>query len=285
MDKNTISFIVLCISIVLIVLGIYLYNNKKYTEISTMVVVPIEETSVSETEYIYTTTSKRQTYLITKAPKDTTTVVSKSTTDTSTTKITTTTIKETSASTSKSKSSSSDSSISISFPISLNEITCEELTYIDGIGTKTAQKIIDYRNAIGYFTSRYQLLEINGIGESKMNTIMQYTFIEDEDLNYNQDSSVDNEEYQEYDVQNDDYYNNEDNVPQDIQNSVEYPINLNTATLEELCSIPNVDTSIAQEILSLRDTIQYFSNPYELLYTDSISEDFLSQIIDYICVE
>ena len=284
MDKNTISFIVLCVSIVLIVLGIYLYNNKKYAEISTMVVVPIEETSVSETEYIYTTASKRQTYLVTKAPKDTTTVASKSTTDTSTTKMTTT-IKETSASTSKSKSSSSDSSISISFPISLNEITCEELTYIDGIGTKTAQKIIDYRNAIGYFTSRYQLLEINGIGESKMNTIMQYTFIENEDLNYNQDSSVDNEEYQEYDVPNDDYYNNEDNVPQDIQNSVEYPINLNTATLEELCSIPNVDTSIAQEILSLRDTIQYFSNPYELLYTDSISEDFLSQIIDYICVE
>lgn len=284
MDKNTISFIVLCVSIVLIVLGIYLYNNKKYAEISTMVVVPIEETSVSETEYIYTTTSKKQTYLVTKAPKDTTTVVSKSTTDTSTTKMTTT-IKETSVSTSKSKSSSSDSSISISFPISLNEITCEELTYIDGIGTKTAQKIIDYRNAIGYFTSRYQLLEINGIGESKMNTIMQYTFIENEDLNYNQDSSVDNEEYQEYDTPNDDYYNNEDNVPQDIQNSVEYPINLNTATLEELCSIPNVDTSIAQEILSLRDTIQYFSNPYELLYTDSISEDFLSQIIDYICVE
>lgn len=284
MDKNTISFIVLCVSIVLIVLGIYLYNNKKYAEISTMVVVPIEETSVSETEYIYTTTSKKQTYLVTKAPKDTTTVASKSTTDTSTTKMTTT-IKETSASTSKSKSSSSDSSINISFPISLNEITCEELTYIDGIGTKTAQKIIDYRNAIGYFTSRYQLLEINGIGESKMNTIMQYTFIENEDLNYNQDSSVDNEEYQEYDTPNDDYYNNEDNVPQDIQNSVEYPINLNTATLEELCSIPNVDTSIAQEILSLRDTIQYFSNPYELLYTDSISEDFLSQIIDYICVE
>lgn len=284
MDKNTISFIVLCVSIVLIVLGIYLYNNKKYAEISTMVVVPIEETSVRETEYIYTTTSKKQTYLVTKVPKATTTIESKSIADTSTTKITTT-IKETSASTSKSKSSSSDSSISISFPISLNEITCEELTYIDGIGTKTAQKIIDYRNAIGYFTSRYQLLEINGIGESKMNTIMQYTFIENEDLNYNQDSSIDDKEYQEYDVPNDDYYNNEDNVPQDIPNSVEYPINLNTATLEELCSIPNVDTSIAQEILSLRDTIQYFSNPYELLYTDSISEDFLSQIIDYICVE
>ena len=279
MDKNTISFIVLCISIVLIVLGIYLYNDKKYAEISTMVVVPIEEISVNETEYIYTTTPKRQTYLVTKAPKDTTTVTSKSTTDISTT------TKETSVSTSKSISSSSDSSISISFPISLNEITCEELTYIDGIGTKTAQKIIDYRNAIGYFTSRYQLLEINGIGESKMNTIMQYTFIDGEDLNYSQDSSVGNEEYQEYDVPNDDYYNNEDNVPQDIPNSVEYPINLNTATLEELCSIPSVDTSIAQEILSLRDTIQYFSNPYELLYTDSISEDFLSQIIDYICVE
>ena len=279
MDKNTISFIVLCVSIVLIVLGIYLYNDKKYAEISTMVVVPIEEISVNETEYIYTTTPKRQTYLVTKAPKDTTTVTSKSTTDISTT------TKETSVSTSKSISSSSDSSISISFPISLNEITCEELTYIDGIGIKTAQKIIDYRNAIGYFTSRYQLLEINGIGESKMNTIMQYTFIDGEDLNYSQDSSVGNEEYQEYNVPNDDYYNNEDNVPQDIPNSVEYPINLNTATLEELCSIPSVDTSIAQEILSLRDTIQYFSNPYELLYTDSISEDFLSQIIDYICVE
>lgn len=284
MKKNTISFIVLCVGIVLIVFGIYSYNNKKYDELSTMVVLPIEETS--NIEYVSTTTKAVGTYIVTETISTTVTTVDTTSAD----KVTTPTLNTTLSTTSKQTTTkSNDTSISVSFPISLNEITCEELTYIKGIGTVTAQKIIDYRNSIGYFTSRYQLLEINGIGESKMNTIMQYTYIENEDLNYNNNDTPTNQEDNQGYVLQDDilYYDNETYQPmeEDTQPIVQYPINLNIATVEELCLIPNVDTTMAQDIISLRDSIQYFSSPYELLYVNGISEDFLNQIIDYVSVE
>lgn len=49
--------------------------------------------------------------------------------------------------------------------INLNSATSEELTSISGIGDATAQKIIDARP----FTAIEQLLDVNGIGESKYN--------------------------------------------------------------------------------------------------------------------
>ena len=46
----------------------------------------------------------------------------------------------------------------------LNSVTREELMSIRGIGPALAQRILDYRETIGTFTSIDELLEVRGIG-------------------------------------------------------------------------------------------------------------------------
>ncbi|NLP26643.1 MAG: helix-hairpin-helix domain-containing protein [Clostridiales bacterium] len=69
------------------------------------------------------------------------------------------------------------------------------------------------------------------------------------------------------------------------QASIIQIVNLNTAKAEELMSLPNIDSDMAHKILELRDTIQYFSHPYELLYVEGMTEKRLSELIDYITIE
>ncbi len=287
--NSNITFISICIVIVVVIGLMYGYNYHKYDSVSTLSVITSSSDSnqevtkyiVSETEPTTTTTE-----IYTQTSKDTTTSID---TTYNTTLSTTTSEQTTIATTTKKKTTtkSTTSTKTIEFPISLNSITCEELQYINGIGSSTAQKIVDYRNAIGgVYTSRYQLTEIDGIGEKKMNLIMQYTYIENEVLDspqVQQEATVletqpptDAELVQE--VPYTEQYSETDIV-------VQYPINLNTATLEELCTIPTVTPEVAESILQLKDTIQYYSNIRELLYIDGISEEYLYSISEYICVE
>lgn len=52
--------------------------------------------------------------------------------------------------------------------VNINNATLKELDEIPGIGPVTAQKIIDYREKNGYFTSIEDLKKIGGIGEKTL---------------------------------------------------------------------------------------------------------------------
>ena len=52
--------------------------------------------------------------------------------------------------------------------VNINTAGIEELDRLPGVGPVTAQKIIDYRNQIGQFTSIDQLDDIKGIGPKKL---------------------------------------------------------------------------------------------------------------------
>ena len=68
---------------------------------------------------------------------------------------------------------------SVSFPININTANSQQLEALPGIGPVIAQRIVDYRNAYGPFTSPGQLINVSGIGEKRLATIWDYITIGD----------------------------------------------------------------------------------------------------------
>jgi competence protein ComEA len=51
--------------------------------------------------------------------------------------------------------------------VNLNTATLEQLDALPGVGTVTAQRILDWRAAHGRFTSVDQLRQVTGIGQAR----------------------------------------------------------------------------------------------------------------------
>lgn len=171
----------------------------------------------------------------------------------------------------------------ISFPINLNTATIDELCEIDGIGEVTAQKIINLReNLGGSFKNRYQLLEVDGIGEKKLDAIWEYLYIENEEF----DETMISETYPESEILSENFSEKEIEIESDIsQISETLCIDLNSASYDELIRIPCIDENLCNEILSLREEIGYFSDTHELLYATGMTEKIYTEIEKYVFVE
>lgn len=64
--------------------------------------------------------------------------------------------------------------------LDLNKATVEELEALPGIGKKTAQAIIEYREKFGPFKSVEELEKVKGIGPKKVQTLKAYVTVYDE---------------------------------------------------------------------------------------------------------
>ncbi len=56
--------------------------------------------------------------------------------------------------------------------ININNATAEQLQQLPGIGPAYAQRIVEWREENGNFTSKEQLLEVRGIGQRRLETII-----------------------------------------------------------------------------------------------------------------
>ena len=61
--------------------------------------------------------------------------------------------------------------------ININKADVNELEKLPGIGTKTAERIVKYRVEKGDFKRIEDLLQVKGIGQSKLNDIKKYIFV------------------------------------------------------------------------------------------------------------
>lgn len=66
----------------------------------------------------------------------------------------------------------------VHIPININTADAEALCLLDGIGEKTAEKIINYREENGDFEKTEDLRNIKGIGDKKLEEISPYICVE-----------------------------------------------------------------------------------------------------------
>lgn len=152
---------------------------------------------------------------------------------------------------------------SFSGKLNLNTATVEELMQIEGIGEKTAQHIVAYREELGRYTFIEQLLDVEGIGEKKLESWKAYLFLDEGITTTATTTST------------------------TIQSKTSTTafcgvLNLNTATKEELMLIDGIGEKTAEKIIAHRDAIGGFTSLEQLLDIEGIGEKKLAQWSRYL---
>ena len=62
--------------------------------------------------------------------------------------------------------------------VNINTDNVYELMQVEGIGEKTAERIIEYRKENGNFEVIEDIMRVDGIGEKKFNTMKEQLFVE-----------------------------------------------------------------------------------------------------------
>lgn len=163
--------------------------------------------------------------------------------------------------------------------VNINTAGVDELMKLDGIGEVTANSIIYYRERNGGFRNIEEIMNVYGIGEAKFGNIRDYIYVD----NPVYDVEEMPEEYEEVPEIP------PENVPEpetepEITLSDVAPVNINTAGIDLLVLLPNVDEQIAQDIITLREELHGFSHVYELLYIEKLEQKQVAEMEEFVTV-
>ena len=136
----------------------------------------------------------------------------------------------------------------------LNTAGTADLQAVSGVGAVLAEEIVSYRESIGGFTRRSQLLEIHGIGETLAARIMETFYIPDE-----LPEEVTTVPQQETETAPAEPQEQDDTEQEFLM------VNLNTAQKEDLMRLPGMTESLAEKIIKLREDIDGYQDIHELL--------------------
>lgn len=144
--------------------------------------------------------------------------------------------------------------IHLEFPIDINKATERELEFLPGIGPAKAKAIIDFRNSVGGFNAITDLLNVKGIGEKTFagfNELITVAVTKDFFVTKNEFNGL---------------------------------LNINSASLEELCSLPDIGQVKAGAIIDYRERNGSFEKTDDLTKVSGIGDLTLKKIESLITV-
>ena len=162
--------------------------------------------------------------------------------------------------------------------LDINAATAEELTQLKGIGEHIAAEIVKYRISSGGFKNIEEIMNVSGIGEATFNDISSHIYVIDPVYEPATTEAVPV-------VTEPEQYIEPEEPTYTVTLGDVAPIDLNTADLETLMLLPNVDEEAASAILALREQLGEYKSIYELLYVDKLTQKEVSEIAEYVFVE
>lgn len=132
------------------------------------------------------------------------------------------------------------------FTIEINAATAEELTKIKGIGSSYSKRIVKYRDLLGGFVNKYQLLEVYGMDSVRFNNMIPFV------------------EINPYSV---------------------IKINVNTADFKTLTAHPYISSNIALSIINYREMHGEYQRLEEIKASVLIDNQMYNKISPYLVVE
>jgi competence protein ComEA len=129
-------------------------------------------------------------------------------------------------------------------PFNINTADTTQLKQIRGIGSKLSARIVKYRDRLGGFNSLQQLQEVYGLQPEILDSLSKYTFV--------------------------------------AKAHAPKPINLNTATVEELRTHPYMTSNLARAIVAYREQHGRFESVEELKQIKIIKPEQYEKLRPYL---
>ncbi len=163
--------------------------------------------------------------------------------------------------------------------ININTADSAMLQKLEGIGEVTAAEIIRYRNENGSFRNIEEIMLVTGIGEATFEKISPHIYVE----NPVYPSSVPEPET-EPDTESETEPSAESGTEHIITLEEIAPLDINTATAEELLLLPHVNEEIAADIIKLRNDLNGYSSVYELLFIEKLEQKQVAEMAEFVIV-
>lgn len=163
------------------------------------------------------------------------------------------------------------------FPLELNTASARDLAYIDGIGDVLAERIAEYAAGHGFYDVN-DLLNVNGIGQSKLEAIRPYVYVDASRLPPRAETTS---AYYGYDPYAPDSFGGGGGYAPSQTPQV-YRVNVNTGSKADFMQLPGIDETLAESIIAFRNSIGGFQKLEELVLADGMTNNKLSAIWNYI---